>query len=456
VSDTEKPEPGRLTGEPPACPAEPPACPAGNTPRPAASTAPGVASRDPSAGALLAQTVRIEGARILATLIRTLGDLQLAEDAVQEATIAALRDWAVSGLPDNPQGWLIVTARRKAIDIIRREVLRAGKEREGAALMDLKSAGPAADVAHDDQLRLIFTCCHPALALDAQAALALRTLCGLSTQEVAAALLTSEPAMAKRLTRTRQKIVRAAIPYRVPSAAELPGRLAPVCGVVHALYTSGHTRPSGDRLIDVDICAEAIRLARLLTALLPGEPQPGALLALLLLTEARRPARLDAGGQVVLLADQDRSRWDAAAITEGLALLARSLERTAGLADAYQLQAALAAQHAIAPDAAGTDWTEILRLYDLLLSAQPGNKAAALGRAVAVAEAHGPAAGLAALDALADQDLRWQAVRAELLARSGRTREAVDAMRLSLQAALPAPEREHRLRRIAQWSSARP
>jgi RNA polymerase sigma-70 factor (ECF subfamily) len=434
MSDGPAPEPGRLTGEPPAS---------------ASGT------RAASAGTRLAQTVRIEGARILATLIRTIGDLQLAEDAVQEATIAALRDWPVSGVPDNPRGWLTVAARRKAIDTIRREGLRAGKEREGAALMDLDSAEQADSVMHDDELRLIFTCCHPALALDAQVALALRTLCGLTTEEVAAALLTSDAAMAKRLTRTRQKITRAAIPYRVPSAPELPGRLAAVCAVVHALYTSGHTRLSGDRLLDIDICAEAIRLARLLRALLPGEPQPAALLALLLLTEARRPARLNADGDVVLLADQDRGLWDAAAITEGLALLAQSLDRTAGIADAYQLQAALAAQHAIALEAAGTDWTEILRLYDLLLSVQPGNGAAALGRAVAAAEAHGPAAGLAALDALPGRDHRWHAIRAELLAQLDRIEEAIDAMRQSLDAALPSPEHHHRLRRIAQWSGAR-
>jgi RNA polymerase sigma-70 factor (ECF subfamily) len=271
---------------------------------------------------------------------------------------------------------------------------------------------------------------------------------------VAAALLTSDAAMAKRLTRTRQKITRAAIPYRVPPAPEFPARLTAVCAVVHALYTSGHTRLSGDRLLDIDICAEAIRLARLLHALLPGEPQPAALLALLLLTEARRPARLNADGDVVLLADQDRGLWDAAAITEGLALLAQSLERTAGIADAYQLQAALAAQHATAPEAAGTDWTEILRLYDLLLSMQPGNRAAALGRAVAAAQAHGPAAGLAALHTLPDRDHRWHAVRAELLARLDQTEEAINAMRQSLDAPLPAPERRHRLRRIAQWSGA--
>jgi RNA polymerase sigma-70 factor (ECF subfamily) len=412
-------------------------------------------SRHRSAEDRLAGTVRIEGARILATLIRTVGDLHLAEDAVQEATIAALRDWSAAGVPANPRAWLTVAARRKAIDIIRREGLRAGKEREGAALMDLGAAETPESVVHDDQLRLIFTCCHPALAPESRVALALRTLCGLSTEEVAAALLTTEAAMAKRLTRTRQKIAHASIPYRVPSPPELPGRLAAVCAVVHALYTSGHTRLSGDRLLDVDICAEAIRLARLLLALLPDEPDTAALLALLLLTEARRPARLDTAGEVVLLADQDRGLWDAAAIAEGLALFARSLERTAGIADVVQLQAAMAAQHAVAPTAADTDWPEIVRLYDLLLSVQPGNRAAALGRAVAVAEARGPAEGVAALEALPDRDHRWHAVRAELLARLSRFDEAIGAMNRSLDTSLPAPERHHRLRRISRWSAPR-
>jgi RNA polymerase sigma-70 factor, ECF subfamily len=406
----------------------------------------------------LAEAVRIEGARILATLIRTVGDLQLAQDAVQEATIAALRCWPIGGVPQNPRAWLTVAARRKAVDILRREALRAGKEREGGELMDLDSTEPGESVVQDDQLRLIFTCCHPALGPQARVALALRTLCGLSIDEVAAAMLTTEAAMAKRLTRTRQKIAQASIPYRVPSALDLPARLIAVCAVIHALYTSGHTRLSGDRLLDVDICTEGIRLARLLLALLPDEPQPAALLALLLLTEARRPARLDAGGEVVLLADQDRGLWDASAIAEGLALLTRSLERTAGMADAYQLQAAMAAQHAVAPSPADTDWPEIVRLYDLLLSVQPGNPAAALGRAVAMAEAHGPAAGLVALDALPDhpaaRDHRWYAVRAELLARLGRFEQAVAAMGRSLDATLPAPERDHRLRRITRWSAA--
>ncbi|MEZ0067829.1 RNA polymerase sigma-70 factor (ECF subfamily) [Streptacidiphilus sp. MAP12-20] len=408
----------------------------------------------------LAQTVRLEGARILATLIRTVGDLGIAEDAVQEATIAALRDWPASGVPESPRAWLTVVARRKALDLIRREGLRDRKEREATELFDQTAPEPtpepSAAALPDDQLRLIFVCCHPTLAPEARVALALRTLCGLGVEEIAAALLTSEPAMAKRLTRTRQKIKQAGIRYRVPTAEELPARLAAVCGVVHGLYTAGHTRLTGDALIDVDLCAEALRLARLLRGLLPGEPQPEALLALLLLTEARRPARLGTDGEPVLLADQDRSRWDASAIDEGLRLLAGSLDRTGGQADPYQLQAAIAAQHAIARTAVETDWPEIVRLFDLLMSVQPGNTPAALGRAVAVAEAYGPAAGLAALDTLDartpdEHDHRRLAIRAELLARTGRFADAAASMRRSLAVPLPEPDRAHRLRRIAAW-----
>jgi RNA polymerase sigma factor (sigma-70 family) len=399
----------------------------------------------------LADTVRVEGARILATLVRTVGNLQVAEDAVQEAVIAALRDWPRTGVPDEPRGWLTVAARRKAIDILRREGVRAVKERDGADLMELSKPDPPPDgVVRDDQLRLIFTCCHPALSPDARVALALRTLCGLSTTQIAAVLLTGEPAMAKRLTRTRQKIAAARIPYRVPSAAELPARLAAVCGVIHALYTAGHAPAGGPDAVDVDVCAEAVRLGRLLHDLLPDEAMPAAVLALLLLTDARRAARVDATGDVVVLADQDRSRWDAERIAEGRALLATSLRRTSGIADPYQLQAAIAAEHASAPSYAGTNWAEIVRLYDLLLSVAP-SPGAALSRAVALAEAEGAAAGLAALDGIPVSP-RWHAVRGELLAREGRYAEAVAAATASLDGELTAPERRYRERRRAVWA----
>ena len=400
----------------------------------------------------LADTVRIEGARILATLVRTVGSLPVAEDAVQEAVLVALRDWPRTGVPAQPRAWLTLSARRKAIDILRREGARAAKERDGADLMELTVPDlPPESVVHDDQLRLIFTCCHPALAPEARVALALRTLCGLSTAQIAAVLLTAEPAMAKRLTRTRGKIAAARIPYRVPSDAELPGRLPAVCGVVHALYTTGHAPLAGEAALEVDVCAEALRLGRLLHDLLPDEPMPAAVLALLLLTESRRPARVDRAGEVVPLADQDRSRWDAALIAEGTALLDASLRRTVGVADPYQLQAAIAAEHARAASYPQTDWPEIVRLYDLLLGVAP-SPAAALGRAVAVAEATGAAAGLAALDAVPPSP-RWHAVRSELLARQGRFAEAVQAITTSLTGELTVPERRYRERRRATWAA---
>ena len=399
----------------------------------------------------LADVVRTEGARILATLVRTTGNWSVAEDAVQEAVIAALRDWPRNGVPDDPRAWLVVAARRKAIDMLRRENLRAGKEREGTSLMDpLTPDPPPESVVRDDQLRLIFTCCHPSLSLDAQVALALRTLCQLPVEQIAAVLLTSPVAMAKRLTRTRQKIAAAHIPYKIPGDSELPGRLAGVCGVVHALYTAGHAPLGGPAVLEVDVCLEAIRLARLVHVLMPDEATPTAVLALLLLTEARRPARTDTDGDVVVLAEQDRTTWDHQAAAEGIDLLNESLRRTSGLADAYQLQAAIAAEHARAERYATTDWNEIVRLYDLLRSVAP-SAGAALARAVAVGERDGPASGLVELDALSPSPRR-QAVRAEFLAREGRMAEAVVAVDESLKAELTGPERRYRERRRRDWA----
>jgi RNA polymerase sigma-70 factor (ECF subfamily) len=397
----------------------------------------------------LAATVRTEGARILATLVRTVGSLQVAEDAIQEAALRALRDWPRNGVPEEPRAWLTVTARRVAIDILRREGARAHKERASVELAapDL----PPDSVVADDQLRLIFTCCHPALGLDAQVTLALRTLCGLSPAHIAAVLLTSEAAVTKRLTRTRAKIARAGIPYRVPADEDLPARLAAVCAVLHASYTLAHSAPGGDHLTDVDGAREAVRLARLVHHLMPDEPSPMAVLALMLLTESRRAARLDRDGDPVPLAEQDRSMWDAGAIEEALHLLDESLRRTGAVADPYQLQAAIAAEHARAPSYEATNWTEIVRLYDLLLAVQP-SAPAALARAVAIAESDGAAAGLRALEQL-EPDQRCQAVRGELLAREGKYSEAVAATRLSLSDLVTAPERRHRERRIAEWSA---
>jgi RNA polymerase sigma-70 factor, ECF subfamily len=403
------------------------------------------------AGDELAETIRIEGARLLATLVRTVGDLSIAEEAVQEAAIAALAEWPRAGVPDHPRAWLTTTARRKAIDIIRRERVRSGKEQAGVQLMELsRAAEPPDTVLRDDMLRLIFTCCHPALAPESRVALALRTLCQLSVAQVAAVMLTSEAATTKRLTRARQKITTAHIPYRVPPDAELPSRLSAVCGVVHALYTSGHAPLGGDAVLDIDLCREGVRLARLLHELLPDEPMPAAVLALILLTEARRPARSNTAGDVILLADQDRNLWDRAMIADGLRLLADSLRRTDAIADPYQLQAAIAAEHARALSYAATDWAEIVRLYDLLVAVAP-SPPAALSRAVAIAERDGPDAGLAALNAFGKEP-RLEAVRSELLARTGRYAEAIAAVDASLLGDVTEPERRYRERKRAEWA----
>ncbi|HWD77395.1 MAG TPA: DUF6596 domain-containing protein [Kribbella sp.] len=396
---------------------------------------------------VLAETIRIEGTRILATLIRTLGDVQLAEDAVQEAALAALGAWPVTGVPPEPRAWLTVTARRKAIDIIRRERARGAKERDGQDLIELtrRDVEPEA-VVQDDLLRLIFTCCHPSLSPPTRVALALRTLCGLTPAQIAGVLLTTEVATTKRLVRARQKIAAARIPYRVPSAADLPDRLPAVSAVVHSLYTAGHAPAEGEAAYDVDLCAEAIRLAELLHSLLPDQPTPTAVLALLLLTEARRPARLDDDGQVVTLDLQDRSLWDQAMVARGIGLLNESLERSGQLADAYQLQAAIAAEHARVPSYNATDWHEIVRLYDLLVEVSP-SPAAELARVVAIAETGAVGTALKLLDAVPVSS-RHHAVRGELLARQSRYTEAADALQAALDTA-PAshPERAHRERR---------
>ena len=397
----------------------------------------------------LSETVRADGALILATLVRAVGDLAVAEDAVQEAAVRALRDWPRTGIPAQPRAWLMVTARRVAIDHLRRESRRRDKE---LASMELTGPDlPPDSVIRDDQLRLIFTCAHPALSLESQVTLALRTLCGLSPRQIAAVLLSTDTAVAKRLQRTRAKIAQAGIAYRIPADHELPERLTSVCAVLHASYTAAHSAVGGAQLSDVDGCREAVRMTRLVCALLPDEPSPKAVLALQLFTEARRAARMTAAGDPVPLAEQDRTLWDRDSIEQARDLLAVSLRRTEGLADAYQLQAAIAAEHARAPSYEGTAWPEIVRLYDLLLSVQ-ASAPAALARAVAVAEAHGPQRGLQALDGIT-RDQRWYAVRGELLARRGDFADAVAATRESLDDTVSAPERRYRDRRIAQWSS---
>lgn len=399
----------------------------------------------------LAEVVRVEGGRMLAVLARSLGDLQLAEDAVQDASVAALEVWGRSGLPSNPSGWLYVAARRKALDVIRREARRSDRERAATERGELLAPAPPTDLTiADDMLRLVFTCCHPALDLDTRVALALRTLCGLSTAEVARALLVSEATMAKRLTRARRKIAAAAIGYRVPGAGELPDRLPGVCAVVHLVYTTGH-HGDGEDVVRADLCAEGLRLARLVDRQLPDQPAVLGLLALLALTEGRGAGRVDETGDVVLLADQDRSRWDRALLSEGARALDRSLVLTGGVADPYQLQAAIAAVHAAASTYDDTDWAEVLRLYRLLGAVHP-NPVVDLNAAVARAEVDGPAEALAELDAVAGaaRSHHWHAARGEMFLRLGRPEEAVrafDAALLDVPAGPGGPERRHLSRR---------
>jgi RNA polymerase sigma-70 factor, ECF subfamily len=366
---------------------------------------------------------REESGRSVATLIGVFGDIDLAEDAVQEAFAVALHKWLTDGLPPNPGGWITTTARNRAIDRLRRE--SRGRELLGevAALSpgDQERDVPEETAAvPDDRLRLIFTCCHPALSTEAQVALTLRLLGGLSTMQVARAFLVAEPTMARRLVRAKHKIKAARIPYRVPADHELPGRLRPVLVVVYLVYTAGLTNAT-----DPGLCAEAIRLARILADLLPDEPEVAGLLALLLLTESRRPSRTRPDGSLVLLGDQDRTRWDRALIQEGQAILRRCLRRNQP--GPYQLQAAINAVHSDAPTAAATDWRQILALYDQLLWVAP-TPVVALNRAVAVGEVHGPAAALALVEELdLDGYHLFHATRADLLRRLGRHREATAA-----------------------------
>ena len=361
---------------------------------------------------------------MLATLVRLTGDLPLAEDAVQDAALRALETWPRDGVPEEPRAWLTLTARRRAIDVMRREAVRAGKEAaaEEAAVTD---DPPPPETVRDDLLRLVFTCCHPALAVETQVALALRTLCGLSVAEVGAALLVPEATMAKRLTRARQKITKAAIPYAVPADHELPDRLRGVLTTVYLLFTTGYAPTGAPRPALVD---EAVRLTRLLRELMPGEPSVLGLLALELLQDSRRDARHDTDGVPVLLADQDRGRWRRDLVAEGVVLVGEGLRRTPDRPDPYVVQAAIAACHALAPTWADTDWAAVASWYDVLLTVAD-TPVARLNRAVAVGERDGPAAGLAAVDAVVDLDgyPLWHAARAELLARLERPAEARDA-----------------------------
>ncbi len=391
----------------------------------------------------------------MAAVTRATGDLGAAEDAVQEACVAALAAWPERGLPANPAGWLVTVARRRAVDVARREARRG--EKEAAAMRDHSGRSEPSDGApagdRDDELALVFMCCHPALAPEARVALTLRAVCGLSTAEIAAAFLVPEATMAKRLVRAKHKIRAAGVPFRVPTVPEVGERLPAVLLVVYVAFTEGHMTagPSGSGPVRPDVCDAAIALARGLATRLPDEPEVLGLLALLLLTDARRAARVDAAGDVVVLEDQDRARWDAALIREGEDLLERALRM--GRPGAYQLHAAIAACHSGAARAEDTDWRQIALLYGELIRYEPSPVVEA-NRAVAVAMSEGPDAGLVILDALAhdprmDRWPRLHVARAELLRRLARTDDAAAAYRRALELEPPGAERAHVARRLA-------
>ena len=399
---------------------------------------------------------RDEWGRVVATLIRTTGDWDLAEECAQDAFAMALQRWPADGIPGRPGAWLTTTARNRAIDVLRRRAVGAAKLREVAAASDPVDDSEPEATDHsgvpDDRLRLIFTCCHPALALEARVALTLRTLAGLTTAEIARAFLASEPTMAKRLTRAKQKIQKAGIPYRVPPAHLLPERTSAVLGVLYLLFNEGYAATAGADLVRQNLSAEAIRLARVLIRLMPDEPEATGLLALMLLHDSRRLSRVDAAGDLVTLEDQDRGRWDATEISEGVSLLDGALR--AGRPGPYQVQAAIAACHATAPTADSTDWPQIAALYRALAGFLP-TPVVELNYAVAVGMARGPEAGLrlvAALETsgqLAGYHL-LPATRADLLRRLGRSDEAAAAYREALELTSTDAERRYLSRRLAE------
>jgi len=397
-----------------------------------------------------------EGGRILAGLVRACGDLDLAQDALQESLAVAIEHWPLDGVPVNPAAWLTTAARRRAIDRIRRDQRFAAKLAALGALLEQEEGlpdRPAEDGAvADDRLRLIFTCCHPALAPEARVALTLRALCGLTTAEVARAFLVEETTMAQRIVRAKRKIRDARIPYRVPAHEDLADRLDSVLTVVYLIFNACYSAASGDQLVRRDLASEAIRLGRLLVELLPGEPEAGGLLALMLLHHARRDARADDAGDLVLLDDQDRSRWHADEVAEGIALVDAALRR--GRAGPYQVQAAIAAVHMEARTPAATDWAQIAALYGILERMQPV-PTVRLNHAVAVAISEGPLAGLELIDAIdAEGGLEryhlLSAARADLLRRLGRNVSAADAYRRAISLCENETERRYLARRLRE------